>query len=77
MIIVENITINNREFVRTYSNANMMIRKVGTEEMYSEAVDPININRTYEETDVPIVTDGTEPPYEELVENLNALGVEV
>lgn len=77
MIIVENITINNREFVRTYSDANMMIRKVGTEEMYSEAVDPININRTYEETDVPIVTDNSEPSYEELIENLNALGVEV
>ncbi|MGM9763495.1 MAG: hypothetical protein ACI3ZQ_05710 [Candidatus Cryptobacteroides sp.] len=37
--------------VRTYSDAGKMIRKVGTDEVYSEAIDPENAGRTYEETD--------------------------
>ena len=40
--------------VKTYSNAGFMIRKKGTEELYSEAIDPKNMNREYEETDIPI-----------------------
>ena len=36
---------------RTYSDANLYIRKVGTEEVYSEAVDVSNAPYTYEETD--------------------------
>lgn len=54
MIITETITINNREFTKNYSNAGYMIQKVGTEEIYSEAVDPINSGRTYVETDILI-----------------------
>lgn len=56
MIITETITINNREFTKNYSNAGYMIQKVGTEEIYSEAVDPINSGRTYVETDILIET---------------------
>lgn len=51
MIKVENITINNREFKRTYSDANKMIRKTGTDEIYSEAVDVLSASWQYEETD--------------------------
>lgn len=36
---------------RTYSSQNFMIRKVGTEEIYSEAIDVEDANFTYEETD--------------------------
>ena len=31
-----------------------MIRKKGTDELYSEAIDPKKFNREYEETDIPI-----------------------
>lgn len=36
---------------RTYSDENFMIKKVGTEEIYSEAIDVEDANFTYEETD--------------------------
>ena len=39
---------------RTYSDNNMMIQKVGTEEIYSEAIDVENSGYTYTETDIPI-----------------------
>ncbi len=40
--------------VRTYSDEGKMIRKVGTDEVYAEAIDPEGIGRTYTETDVDI-----------------------
>lgn len=52
MIITETITINGKEFTRHYSDAGYMIQKVGTEEIYSEAVDPMNTFREYVETDI-------------------------
>lgn len=39
---------------RTYSDQNLMIQKVGTEEIYSEAIDVENSGYTYEETGTPI-----------------------
>jgi hypothetical protein len=39
---------------RTYSDANLYIRKVGTKEVYSEAVDITDTKYTYEETDESI-----------------------
>ena len=39
---------------RTYSDINHYIRKVGTEEVYSEAVDVEDAPYTYEETDKEI-----------------------
>ena len=36
---------------KSYSDANKYIRKVGTEEVYTEAVDVENANFEYEETD--------------------------
>lgn len=56
MIITETITLNGREFTKNYSDAGYMIQKVGTEEIYTEAIDPINSGRTYVETDKPIET---------------------
>lgn len=38
--------------VRTYSDLNMHIMRDGV--MYSEAIDPEELNRQYTETDVPI-----------------------
>ena len=40
--------------VKNYSDKGMMIRKKGTEELYSEAIDPQSFHREYEETDIPI-----------------------
>ena len=40
--------------VKTYSDKGMVIRKKGTDELYSEAIDPKSFNREYEETDIPI-----------------------
>ena len=54
MIATENITIGGRELVRTYSDANRMIQRDGTGNIYSEAVDPVGSGRTYTETDTPI-----------------------
>ena len=38
---------------RTYSDAGMLIRKGGTEEMYGEAIDVEGAPYVYEETDIP------------------------
>lgn len=46
---------------RTYSDANFYIRKVGTDEVYSDAADIETANYEYEETDTQIeqeVVDG-------------------
>ena len=59
MIKSETITINGRAFVRTYSDANRMIKQDGTGAVYSEAVDPADSGRTYTETEeeIPTATD--------------------
>lgn len=53
MIITENVTINDREFRRTYSDEGFMIERDGVQ--YSDAIDPIGFeDRVYTETDVKI-----------------------
>lgn len=54
MIITENIILNNKQFRKTYSNENFYIQKVGTEEIYSEAIDIPTANYEYIETDKKI-----------------------
>lgn len=39
---------------RTYSDKGLQIRKVGTDEVYDEAIDIEGAPYTYEETDEPI-----------------------
>ena len=53
-MIVQEIIEDYTTLVKTYSNAGFMIRKKGTDEIYSEAIDPQNMNREYEETDILI-----------------------
>lgn len=53
-MIVQEIIEDYTTLVKTYSNAGFMIRKKGTEELYSEAIDPQSLHREYEETDIPI-----------------------
>jgi len=53
MIIVENITLNGREFRKTYSNEGFMIERDGVK--YSEAIDPVEFtDRIYTETEEKI-----------------------
>ena len=55
MIKTENITINGRQLIRTYSDSGHYIQRDGAR--YTEAIDPADSGRTYTEMDVPI--DGT------------------
>lgn len=60
MIKTENLTINGKQFVRTYSDAGYYVHGGVPEGDYSEAIDPAEFNRTYTETDIPIETDEAE-----------------
>ena len=50
MITIENIIINGRQFKKTVSDT-YLIRKIGTDEIYSEAYDLPEKDYEYEETD--------------------------
>ena len=50
MITIENITIGNKQFKKTISDT-CLIRKIGTDEIYSEAYDLFEKDYEYEETD--------------------------
>ena len=53
-MIIKEIFEDYTTLVKTYSDKGVMIRKIGTDEIYSEAIDPKKFNREYEETDIPI-----------------------
>ena len=67
MIQTENVTINGKAFVRTYSDKEMYIHGGMPEADYSEALDPAELGRTYTETDIPVEGEATA---EEIVEIL-------
>lgn len=52
MIKTENLTINGRAFVKTYSDEGYMVEREGVR--YSEAIDPAEFGRQYTETDEKI-----------------------
>ena len=54
MIRTETLTIGDKQYVRTYSDAGMMIHGGFPEADYDEAIDPAELGRTYTETDIPI-----------------------
>lgn len=55
---------------RTYSDANLYISKVGTEEVYSEAIDVSNATYTYEETSKAIEEEvNSTDKNEDIIEN--------
>jgi hypothetical protein len=49
MIKTEEIIINGKLFVRTYSDSGYLVERDGV--CYSEAIDPVEFERTYTETD--------------------------
>lgn len=52
MIISENLTINGKPFIRTYSDSGYMVERDGVR--YGEAIDPAELGRIYTETDEPV-----------------------
>lgn len=48
------------ELQRTYSDQNKYIHKIGTSEIYAEAVDIVPVRYEYEETDMDIEPDETD-----------------
>ena len=50
MIVTESFKVGERDFIRTYSDANRYVVRDGVE--YSEACDPAELGRTYIEGDV-------------------------
>lgn len=58
MIKTESMTINGKDFIRTYSDSGYMVERDGVR--YGEAIDPAEQNRQYTETDEPIESDMTE-----------------
>lgn len=73
-----------REFYRTrkdgvnlyisYSDKGLQLRKVGTDEIYDDAVDVEGVPYTYEETETPIAGDVTDADYQAA---LREMGVNV
>lgn len=73
-IVTERITINGKEFIRTYSDAGFLVHGGNPEGDYSEATDPAELNRTYTETDIPIEGgSGDEVDPATVVERLEAI----
>lgn len=60
MIQTETLTIGEKQYIRTYSDANVMIYGGFPEDNYAEAIDPAELGRTYTETDIPIKEDEAE-----------------
>jgi len=71
MIVIETIKINDKEYKKTYSDSGYLIRKIGTDEIYDEAIDLLNATFEYEETTEFInEEDATEEDYLQALEEL-------
>ena len=60
MLKTQNLTINGKEYIKTWSDGGMLIERDGVR--YESAIDPAEMGRLYVETDEPIpdreLTDG-------------------
>ena len=74
MIKTEQLTINDKQFTKSYSDSGFMIERDGVQ--YSEAIDPTELGRTYTETDVPIEGE-TGLTVSDTLEMLSEMGVDV
>lgn len=54
MIVREHIEIDGHDYIRTYSDAGMLIYGGSPEADYEEAIEPAEYERAYTETDIPI-----------------------
>ena len=62
---------------RTYSDENVRIHKIGTDEIYDEAIDVETAPFVYEETDIPIEPFSTDVTEEDYQNALREMGVKV
>lgn len=60
MIISEMFKVNNKDFIRQYSDLGVKIHGGFPEANYDVAEDPVELGRTYTETDIPIEQDEAE-----------------
>lgn len=74
MIKTEQLTINDKQFTKSYSDSGYMIERDGVQ--YSEAIDPTELGRTYTETDIPIEGE-TGLTVSDTLEMLSEMGVDV
>ncbi len=62
------------DLYRSYSDTGLRIRKVGTDEVYDEAIDIADAPYTYEETDISADAEATEADFRAALRNM---GVDV
>ena len=60
MIIRKRENINNKYYMHTYSDSNLCIRKIGTNEVYEDAYDLMSSKYEYEETSLEIIKNDIE-----------------
>ena len=66
MIVQENLTINGRAFVRTYSDTGKYVVREGIS--YEEAIDPAGLNRVYTEgAEMPVLPEDKAEAYDILM----------
>lgn len=73
MLKTENVNINGKGYIRTWSDNHMMLERDGA--LYEEALDPAELGRTYTETDQPIM-DESEATEADYLSALERFGVE-
>ena len=73
MIIIETVTINGKDYTRTYSDDGRYVVRDGVE--YGEAIDPIGSGRAYYEGDVMPTDEGEEATEQDYLNALQELGV--
>ena len=54
MILTETIRHGEIELVRHYSDQNLVLKQIETNELFDDAIDVVPCAFTYEETDIPI-----------------------
>lgn len=63
MLIKEELIIDDKVFIKTYSDKNVYIKGGFPEGLYAEAIDLEELGREYEETDIPIEGEETDAEY--------------
>ena len=74
MLHTEYLTINGKDYIRTWSDLDVMIERDGA--LYEEAIDPADSGRSYTETDQPIIHEG-EAEEADYIAALERFGVEL
>lgn len=74
MIVTENLTINGKAFVKTYSGCGLLVERDGVR--YAEAIDPAELGRSYTETNEQIdgyTAEVTEADYQDALREMGVM----